>query len=199
MSLFSLDDINTPLQQKSGAKSLVSSPASILRLGTSLKQLEETIGSLEENQVIEYMTAGKWSMHELIEYSLRKIGSARVYLATWTVTEEPVRSLVKMREEGLIRELHCLFDYRIKDRKPAAFELLKSISDSHALVKIHAKVTAMLSDQRGIAILSSANMTKNPRIEAGAVFCSHESAAFHSDWILQEITTAKAKANGNLE
>lgn len=162
-------------------------PTSTHRLGRSLIDLRASIGELEQDQALQFATAGRWSMHQLLEYLLLKTGPAKVWMTTWTITEEPMRALLGMITSGLITELNAVLDYRIERRKPEAFQLASSIITRIKLTKCHAKVLVIKNDTWSITILGSANFSKNPRIEAGTIFTDHASGAFHIDWINQVI------------
>lgn len=98
-----------------------------------------------------------------------------------------MRVLFQLIKEGRIKELNCLFDYRIEKRKAEAFQLAKVNSSKIKLTKVHAKVAILLADQWAVSIIGSANLTKNPRIEAGIISTCQEVAEFHANWIKREI------------
>jgi hypothetical protein len=151
-------------------------------------QLQDLIGELEPECNYHFSTAGAWSLHDMIALTCQKIGASRLFLSTWTITEEPMRTLFQLIQEGRITELNCLFDYRIEKRKAEAFQLAKVNAARVKLTKVHAKVAVLLNDQWGVSIIGSANLTKNPRIEAGVLSTCRAVAEFHSSWINQEIT-----------
>lgn len=185
MSLFSLDDIKSKATAKSGA--LVVSSETGMAMLDSVDDVENAINALEKGKAIDFVSKGRWSMHEMLEFMLRKAGPSDVYFTTWTITEDPIRRLFMLKEEGLIKSLACILDYRIKDRKPAPFQLLQNIADQHVLTQCHAKVTIVIGEELAYTCLSSANFSKNPRIEAGIIGEGRMRAAFHRDWILKEI------------
>lgn len=155
--------------------------------GVGIRQLREVIGSLEQGEIIPYATGGQWSNHDLLEFVLEKTGPADVYITTWSLTEEPVRAILDYAKRGMIRSLTCLFDYRIKARNPKVFQLIDTVIERKKLTKIHAKVTVIINEEWAVSIMSSANFTKNPRIEAGVILCDYETAAFNVEWIEEEI------------
>lgn len=146
----------------------------------SKAELESCIKQLEPNKVVKYWTNGAWSMHELVEYTLRQIGPAKITFCTWTIGEEAARKLFKLKEEGLIQELHALFDYRVKERAPEAHQLLQVICDSICLTRSHAKVTVFKNELWGVTISGSANYSRNRRIESGTISTYSPDALF--DW-----------------
>lgn len=143
----------------------------------------ESIGELEENKIIKYKSSGSWSTHELLAYLIAKTGPADVYISTWTMGEDPARSIFQLKEKGLIKQLHCLFDYRIDTRAGEAFQFMKSIATTVRLDKCHAKVFVLKNERWGVTVVGSSNFSKNRRIEAGTIFINQEAADFDAHWI----------------
>ncbi|WBL42378.1 hypothetical protein PBT90_16705 [Algoriphagus halophytocola] len=187
MPLFSSSDIKRETIGKKGKIALVGGGKSTHIIAREAAELIHTLQNLAPDQNYHYTTAGAWSLHDMIALASEKIGPAKLYLSTWTITEEPMRVLFQLIQKGLIEELHCLFDYRIEKQKAEAFQLAKVNASRVKLVKIHAKVAILINQDWAITILGSANLTKNPRIEAGVLSSCREVARFHRDWIINEI------------
>lgn len=156
-------------------------------IGRNLQELRDEIPQLAPDTVTHYATGGRWSMHELILHVLQLIGPAKLYLTTWTITEDPMRALFQAIDSGMVTELYCVLDYRIEKRKAEAFQLAKVNASRIKLTKCHAKVTVLENDQWSVSIVSSANLSANPRIEAGVICTDQASADFHKDWIMRLI------------
>lgn len=154
---------------------------------TSLKALKKALERVEMGKVIQYATGGQFSMHELLTYLLYITGKADVTFCTWTITETPARAVKNLMDNGLIGSLTCLLDHRVKIRAAKQVVFLENIADKVVLTKVHAKVTLIENEDWAIAVISSANFSKNLRLEAGAIFCDRESVAFHKRWILNAI------------
>lgn len=165
------------------AEAAAATGRSVLAMAESVETLRAVVGNVEPDQVIKFVTNGAWSMHDLLGYLLQKTGPARIYLSTWTITETPVRVLCNLKEQGLITELHCVLDYRTKDRTPKPFQLLSGVANRVKLTKCHAKVTVIENDAWGISIVGSANYSKNPRLEAGTIFTTKHDAVFDRAWL----------------
>lgn len=189
MSLFKSKDLpsSTASEKKLEPKGFKHFPTGAHRMGTSLKELEKCISELVPDQAQQFATAGRWSQHQLLEYLLRKTGPCRLWMTTWTITEEPMRALLMMLREGLILELNAVLDYRIEKRKPEAFQLASQLITRIKLTKCHAKLLVLKNENWNVTVLGSANFSKNPRIEAGVIFTDKASADFHSHWIDQVI------------
>lgn len=187
MGLFSSSDLKRAELPAKGSfrKTPSKSKVIVAREGAQLHRL---MAELEPESNYHFSTAGAWSLHDMIAMTCQKIGPSRLFLSTWTITEEPMRVLFQLIQEGYITELNCLFDYRIEKRKAEAFQLAKVNSARVKLTKVHAKAAVLCSDQWGVSIIGSANLTKNPRIEAGVLSTCQEVAEFHSGWINNEIT-----------
>jgi hypothetical protein len=145
--------------------------------------LSDLLPSLEMGDLLEYYTEGRFSLHNLIEYLLKITGSANVLIATWAMTEAPLRSLARMKNEGLIKRLECLLEHKVPGHNSRAYAYAKNIFDEIWLGKCHAKVAIIENDDWGIVITTSANLTRNRRIESGDIKCSMSSATFNRAWI----------------
>lgn len=161
------------------------------RMGAKGRKVAEVIGEIIPGKVIQYKTKGKWSTHQVLSYLLSITGPAKVYLSTYTASEDPLRQLVKHLQEGQITELFCVFDYRIKTYNGSAFQLIAHNCPNIALVKNHAKVMVVENEKWHLAVITSSNWNNNKRNEVGIIFTDKESAAFHRDWIMEEINGAK--------
>lgn len=151
--------------------------------GRNLVALVDMVDNLKQGEAVQFCTGGLWSMHEMLRLLLMKSGPAKVWMTTWTITEEPMRVLLDLIKQGYITELSAVLDYRIERRKPEAFQLASNIISRIKLTKCHAKVAVIQNDQWDITVMGSANFSKNPRIEAGVVFTDKESAEFNMQWI----------------
>lgn len=190
--LFSSKDIELPKEQiHKEAESQETYGDSILAISESLESMRTFIGNLRQGQIIKYWTNGAWSMHELLEYILQQTGPANVFISTWTITENPARVLHNLVQSGLITNLKCLLDHRIKTRAPHALQLLAGTAHDMAFAKCHAKVTTIENDQWGISIVASANYSRNPRLEAGTIFTNKIDAIFDRKIMQKELDDAK--------
>jgi hypothetical protein len=153
----------------------------------SLKDLESNIGQLETGFHYHFWSKGQWSMHELLQFIVQKVGKSDVWMTTWTITENPVRCLFGLKKDNLIGELHCILDYRIKGRKPGPFQFLKKIADSITLTQCHAKSLVIVNENWKVSVVGSANFSQNPRLEAGVICTVPEVVDFNLKIMKNEI------------
>jgi hypothetical protein len=156
-------------------------------LSKKAQTLEEVIPKLKPNHVTLYATGGLWSMHDLLFWILDQTGPAKVISATWSITEDPATQLARRLHEGLIQELHFLFDVRVRIRNPKAFGFIRHQAATCRLSACHAKAFVVENADWQVTAVSSANFTSNPRIEAGVLLTHPKAAEFTKDWIMKEI------------
>jgi len=152
-----------------------------------LSQIRSDIGAIVPDQTIKFWTEGRWSMHDLLAYLLGESGPAQVMISTWAIGELAARKLHQLRTTGAITKLSLILDYRINERSPKALQLLKSTADQLSITKCHAKVTVIQSDSLCISIVTSANYTRNPRLEAGTIFTSVNDVYFDRNFLTKTL------------
>lgn len=154
-----------------------------LALAAPGDSIEQGIGQLRDNVLICMPCHATWSMHHLLTYLLEHIGPSRTWLTSWTITEGPVRSIVKLQERGLITDLACLFDARVGKYNANALQLAQRSFTRVGLTSIHAKCLVMVNDLWAVTVLSTANITRNKRIELYWISTHREVADHHAAWI----------------
>ena len=187
MSLFKLSDLTRSTPKPDAGGSVKTSGSSRCFIGKANEKLQQKIGTISPDLTIHYASLGDWSTHDLLFYLLQITGPAKVYFTTWAISEYAVRQLYNFIQQGHILELHGIFDYRNGVRKPAELQFLQKITTNIKPAKCHAKVTCIINDSWSIAIVGSANYTRNPRIEAGDIHTDPKVAEHHRYWIMKEL------------
>jgi hypothetical protein len=186
MALFRIEDLKEKKEvHGSVSKSLVTNTR--FAIGKVGVKVDKVIGIVSPGESLHYASMGDWSTHDLLFHFLSQSGPAEVYFTTWAISEFAIRQLYAFVGSGLITRLSGIFDYRNGIHKPAELQFLKQITTDIKAAKCHAKVTVIQNETMGISIVSSANYTRNPRIEAGVICNSREIAEFHKSWILAEL------------
>lgn len=184
MSLFSIKDLKTTKTNSQKGKGLATAVGEALYLPIlAKKELEEALSEVCMGKTIHYVSDGAWSMHELLAFLLKITRTAKVYIVTWTITEIPARSLLMMKQDGLIGHLSCIIDDRVRTRTPKSYQLLEQTCDRLLEKKCHSKNIVILNDNWQISVVATANFSKNPRIESGVITFDKETTIFHQRWI----------------
>lgn len=145
--------------------------------------LSDVLPTLEMGDIVEYYTEGRFSVHNMIEYILNVTGKADVLIATWAMTEAPLRTISRLKTEGKIGKLECLLEHKVPGHNPKSYAFAKQIFDEIWLGKCHAKVIVIENENWQVVITTSANLTRNRRIESGDIKCIKQSADFNREWI----------------
>lgn len=147
-------------------------------------ELFDSLGALCQNSSIWYMTQGKWSTHELLLHLLKQTGPANLTIATYSMTEDPVRVLVEQKRMGFLKDVLIVADKRFRGQQPEAFQLAEQ-NFTVKLKDIHAKVMVLRNEQWNIVVLGSAIFTRNKRNEAGVILENADMAAFYESVIAE--------------
>lgn len=194
MSLFdihSIGDFSAPQHREpSILEKTARNPVQNLLLKAT-QTLQNSWPPIARDQEIHYATAGLWSSHDLLFHLLEQTGPADVWIATWSMTEEPTRQLVQQLELGTIRSLQLLLDVRVQVRNPAVYAFIKHQTAKIRTSICHAKVTVIQNEQWSFSLVGSANYTNNPRIECGILREGVDVGMFHRHWIEAEISKSK--------
>lgn len=189
--LFSADDVlsyDKPANEFADFKSEAGAEQTILFKSTDT--LKEKLPSIEKNIAYHFASGGVWSTHELLFHLLSIVGPANVFIATWSITEEPARMLVAGLNSGIINSMYGIFDVRVRRRSPETYAFAKHNFCQAKTSILHAKVTVIENENWKISIVGSSNYTNNPRIEAGVISTHDATAEFHKAWILEELKSA---------
>jgi|GEM_PF-1727587 hypothetical protein len=154
--------------------------------------IDQLLGPLPADETTLIMTAGHWSLHEMIDYVSSLIGPADMWLTTWGITAEPLKSLLRIQEQGRMRNLTMLFDSRVRTQCPQAYQLALGATKARIYYgKNHSKMAVLRNEQHAVLISTSANLTQNPRVESYVVITHRTLADRAIDIIEQVITRAE--------
>lgn len=186
MPLFDISSIRKPepeAEGENGVAALHSHGGTRFNMNARSRDLQHVLGTLAKDETVHMVTAGQWSLHQMIGHLLTLTGPADVWLASWSITENPMRQLVQLAEKKVIRSLTVLFDSRTPGQCPEAHQLALANIARIRLTHCHAKAVAILNDEWGISVSTSANLTVNHRIERYVISTHRSVAEFDRDWI----------------
>lgn len=185
MSLFSLAELSATDQHGTDSTAgLRFSPKKSLAMTESKKAIRKHLGDLQMGDSLFFMTDGAWSNIQVLEYLLQITGPANVFFTTWSISAEALSSFAAWTDAGQIQSLHAVLDQGLRNRKPDIYQQALATLKQLRIAKCHAKVTVIRNADWGIALIGSANYTRNPRKEAGVIVCDEEIADGNIEWIL---------------
>ena len=110
----------------------------------------------------------------MLSHVLLFTGPANVKISSFSISEAAIRSFHNDINSGLIKSIKLLFDTSIPGRK---FDLMLYANEVFSDIRLtanHSKVVCVDGDIHKVAIISSQNLTPNPRIECGCIFSKPE-------------------------
>jgi hypothetical protein len=178
MSLF---DLETPVVNGTGA-----TPGPGRRTfgaGTPAVALADAIGRLQFNNDVHYVSAGAWSLHDLVRYCLAHTGPGALIAFTWSLTPSAAAALIDMKTRGALLSLDLVMDSAQKKLSRGAFHTLRPHCARVRLCQIHAKGFLLAAGVWRVSVVTSQNMTTNPRYEVGVMSTAPVVYAFHRLWL----------------
>ena len=135
---------------------------------------------ITSGQITPYVHKGRWAVHEVLPILLDRSGPAIVRVATFNISEDSLRPMFFLKEEGKISDLRLLLDMNVKRHKLDILLFAANIADSVRISSTHMKLILV----EGIfkcGLVGSANMNNNPRYEAGVAFTDTKMFDYYRD------------------
>ena len=161
--------------------------SSAYAMASESRELKDLIVLAAEKYDVVWVSAGEWSMHQMLLSLLNVTGAAMVMISSYAMGETPARVLAGLKEDKMISELHCVLDDRVDVRNAKSLQLIKNISNSFKLVSCHAKVTLIKNEDWCITVIGSANYTENKRYEAGIISHCPNMYEMNKRWMEKEL------------
>jgi hypothetical protein len=147
-------------------------PEEILN-ASSFKFFKKYLSNVRADHTYHFWTGGQWNMHDLLIYLLSITGKANLYVTTYAISEDSVRRLIYLKEQNLLGEIQCVFDFTAKEQKNSAYTLCKQHFNV-TLTRMHAKVCIVQNEKWSMIVTGSANWTRNPKAERQLMCTSRE-------------------------
>lgn len=127
----------------------------------------EAVKDLTPGARIVGLTAGQFSLLDIIRAVLEVTGPADVTLSTWTAGIRDAETAGWLLGSGALRSLRILTDRSFPTRQPQYCRRLVELFGEQAIVvtRTHAKFATVRNDAWSVAIRSSMNLNKNKRWE----------------------------------
>lgn len=117
-----------------------------------------------------FMHKGEWAIHQVLPILIDAIGPAHVRLVTFSVSEDSLRPLFFLGDDGKILSLSMLLDTTVKRHKLDLLLFAANITPDIRIDSCHAKILLVENEHYQFGIVGSANLNQNHRWEAGFYF-----------------------------
>lgn len=145
--------------------------------------MHEAIGNITEGSVKYFVSNGSWSMYELLKYILRQTGPADIDAFTWNLSMPAVAVLIDLRKQGMIKKFRMLCHSAMARYTAEAVSVMQNNCDRLVLFANHAKGFLLKNEKWTVSVISSANFSNNPQIEAGVISTDPEIYKMHKMWL----------------
>lgn len=191
--LFEFDALAVPPPTRQGKSvAMVDTTIATSFTAEARAELRQAVSGLDKS--VHIASRGAFSMHQLAFHILGLTGPAQLFATTWAINEDVVSLLLRAQQQGLLTGVHFLFDWRVRKYKPKAYALASSNFTTH-VVSLHAKVCVIQNEQHSVAVVGSANWTRNSKIEAYYVCVDKDVANFWRQFIDEQIQRGAAERN----
>lgn len=114
------------------------------------------------------LTRGQFSLIDLVYSILKKIGSADVYIVTWSAGIKDVNNVKWMMDSSLIKKVRLITDHSYKTRQKKYAQSIEELFGIENILtsEIHAKFVLIENDQFKITIRTSMNLNANKTCES---------------------------------
>ncbi|MDR2627553.1 MAG: hypothetical protein LBC40_05930 [Dysgonamonadaceae bacterium] len=132
-------------------------------------------------RTLPFVHKGKWAIHGLLPFLLSYTGDADVYVATFNVSEDSLRTFFFLQEGKSIRSLTMILDTTVKRHKLDMLLFAANVTPDIHIASNHMKVMLVENGSRFVGVVGSANMNNNPRYEAGFIFTDEQYYRYFKD------------------
>lgn len=194
-------DLQREAVENSKARQVRSTPAARAVISTRDARAHEQLAGIKPGELVHVASMGELSLHDVAAALVTHYGPFEcLTVSTWAASPEAIHRLIGLRDAGGVRRLEALVDSRMPTDCPDAHALMSLSFDAYKCGGNHSKILAFTGGparygargeyRLGISVVSTANLTRNPRCEAMDVFMDNAQAEFDRDWIRREIHAA---------
>ena len=125
------------------------------------------LGDLVRGCEVVGVNKGQFSLPDLLDAILCQIGTADVVIWTFTLTTESIDRLAELQKTGAIGSLRFMLDRSFQGREPHYCARLLEVFGNSAIrtTRNHAKLLQISGGGWQLTVLTTANFTRNPRLE----------------------------------
>ncbi len=160
-------------------------------ISTRDARAHQQLAGLAAGDCLHVASMGELSLHDVAAAVVAHYGPFEcLTLTTWAASEDAIKCLIALRTAGGVRRLEALVDSRMPTDSPDAHALMALAFDLYRPGSNHSKIMAFTGGAAGVSIVSTANLTRNPRCEVLVVTLDSHLADFHAAWIREVLHAA---------
>ena len=106
---------------------------------------------------------------DILRWILDQTGPASIIMSSFSISEEFLRRLFFIKEEGLVKSISIVLDFKATNKTLKLWPFIARTVESCHLADNHSKVLLVFNDSWKVAVSMSQNLTRGNRYEAGIV------------------------------
>lgn len=111
----------------------------------------------------------RFQLFDIIRRILQEIGTAQIYISTFSTSEEFLRHIYRLRQKGLITRAVMLADLKASRKTVNLYTFINNVFDDVYLAENHSKVILLANERWHVSICTSQNQTRGNRTESGII------------------------------
>lgn len=108
-------------------------------------------------------------LFDIIEKILLETGPAKIYISTFSTSEEFLRRIYRLKKKGWLTKAIMLADLKASRKTVNLYTFISNVFDEVYLAENHSKVILIKNAKWTVSICTSQNQTRGDRTESGMI------------------------------
>ena len=131
-----------------------------------MKLIDQIIKPLSKYPLQAYLD-NRIQLFDVIDKILSETGSAEIYISTFSTSEEFLRRIYKLKDQGRITKATMLIDLKASRKTVNLYTFISSVFDDVYLAENHSKVILIKNEKWQVSICTSQKQTRDHRTDSG--------------------------------
>lgn len=111
---------------------------------------------------------------DILKWILDQTGPAAIKMTSFSISEEFLRRLYFIRQEGLVTDIDIVLDFKATNKTLILWPFIAQTVRNCYLASSHAKILLVGNDRWTVSVVMSQNLTRGNRFESGFISTSPE-------------------------
>lgn len=108
-------------------------------------------------------------LYNIVEEIVNQVGPSDLMITSFSISEEFIRSMHRLKQKGLIKKVILVIDSRAALKISKLLPFTRNVFDQLYLANNHSKVLLFSSSNCNISVCTSQNQTRGNRNESGII------------------------------
>lgn len=133
-----------------------------------MKLIDQIIKPLSKAPLQAYLD-NRIQLFDVIEQILSETGPSEIYISTFSTSEEFLRRIFRLRQQGWLTKATMLADLKASRKTVNLYTFISNAFDDVYLAENHSKVILIRNTKWMVSICTSQNQTRGNRTESGMI------------------------------